>query len=77
MARVIDKAAAIVEGIFHHTVAKVELRGSPHIKSGWKIRKTELLKHEANQLSSPSGLCNRATGVELLVPAHRCGASKA
>jgi hypothetical protein len=39
MARVIDKAAAIVEGIFHHTVAKVELRGSPHIKGALKIRR--------------------------------------
>ena len=28
MARVIDKAAAFVKGIFNHTVAKVELRGS-------------------------------------------------
>jgi hypothetical protein len=30
IARVIDKAAAIVERIFYHTLAKVELRGSPH-----------------------------------------------
>ena len=64
MATVIDKAAAIVEGILHHTVAKVELRGS-HIKS------------QATQLSGPSGLCNRATGVELLIPAHRWVASNA
>jgi hypothetical protein len=60
MARVIDKAAAIVEGIFHHTVAKVELR-APISK--------------ARQTSCP--VCNRATGVELLIPAHRWVASKA
>ena len=73
MARVIDKAAAIVEGIFHHTVAKVELGGSPISKAAYRSGGTELLKREANQLSSPSGLCNRATGVELLISSFAGG----
>jgi hypothetical protein len=33
MARVIDRAAVIVEGIFYHTVVKVELRGSTYVQS--------------------------------------------